>query len=473
MTYKLLIDGKLVAGARSLDVVNPATGKVFATCACADAQQLNEAVAAARRSLPHWSGLDAKLRGAQLEALADAILRREDEFARLLTLEQGKPLAQAYGEIRSGVTRLRYFARLELQPVVLRETETEKIIEIRKPLGVLAAITPWNFPFSLLMSKLAPGLAAGNTLVAKPAPTTPLTTCLLGEVAAQVLPAGVVNVIVDANDLGAQLAAHPDVAKVGFTGSTETGKKVMQSAAGTLKRLTLELGGNDAAIVLADADVETVARKVFNAAMLNAGQVCLAVKRVYVHRSLYDAVCEALVAHANRAVVGDGLADGTEIGPVQNRAQYEKVLGMIDRCRSEGRVVAGGFALEREGYFIAPTIVKDLPDSAQIVREEQFGPVLPILAFDDVDDVVRRANDTVFGLGATVWTSDYRRGVEVAERLETGTVWVNRHLDLPPDVPFGGAKQSGIGCENGIEGLKEVTQRQIINIAKDVPPQNH
>lgn len=468
MTFKLLIDGKLVAGARSLDVVNPATGKEFATCACADAQQLDEAVAAARRSLPYWSGLDAPSRAKFLEALAEAILLREDEFARLLTKEQGKPLAQARGEIRSGVTRLQYFARLSLQPIVLRENETEKIIEIRKPLGVLAAITPWNFPFSLLMSKLAPGLAAGNTIVAKPAPTTPLTTCLLGEIAAQVLPAGVVNVIVDANDLGAQLTAHPDVAKIGFTGSTETGKKVMQSAAGTLKRLTLELGGNDAAIVLDDADVKAVAHKVFNAGMLNAGQVCLAAKRVYVHRSLYDPFCEALAEHANRAIVGDGLAADTEIGPVQNRAQYEKVLAMIEQCKSEGKIAAGGFALEREGYFIAPTIVRDLPDSAQIVREEQFGPVLPVLAFDDVEDVIRRANDTVFGLGATVWTSDYLSGVAVAERLDTGTVWVNRHLDLPPDVPFGGARQSGIGCENGIEGLKEVTQRQIVNIAKDL-----
>jgi acyl-CoA reductase-like NAD-dependent aldehyde dehydrogenase len=466
MTYKLLIDGKLVAGARSLGVVNPATGKVFATCACADAQQLDEAVAAAERSLPQWSALGAGRRGEYLQALADAILRRELELARLLTLEQGKPLAQARGEIRSGVARLQYFARLELLPIVLRENETEKIIEIRKPLGVIAAITPWNFPFSLLLSKLAPALAAGNTIVAKPAPTTPLTTCLLGEIAAQVLPAGVVNVIVDSNDLGARLTAHPGVGKIGFTGSTETGKKVMQSAAGTLKRLTLELGGNDAAIVLEDADIPAVAPKVFRAGMLNAGQVCLAAKRVYVHRSLYEPLCAALAEHANRAIVGDGLAEDTEIGPVQNRAQYEKVLAMIEQCRSDGRIVAGGYALEREGYFIAPTIVKDIPDCAQIVREEQFGPVLPVLAFDDVEDAIQRANDTTFGLGATVWTSDERRGIEVAKRLDTGSVWVNRHPDLPLDVPFGGARQSGIGCENGREGLKEFTQRQIVNIAK-------
>lgn len=466
MAYKLLIDGRLIAGARSLHVVNPATGKVFATCACADEQQLDEAVAAAGRSLPHWSALGARQRGEYLNALADAIVRREDELARLLTLEQGKPLAQARGEIQSGAARLRHFAQIELPPVVLRDNEIEKIVEIRKPLGVIAAITPWNFPFSLLMSKLAPALAAGNTIVAKPAPTTPLTSCMFGEIAATVLPAGVVNVIVDANDLGARLSAHPGVAKIGFTGSTETGKKVMQSAAGTLKRVTLELGGNDAAIVLEDADLQAVAPKIFRAGMLNSGQVCLAAKRVYVHRSLYEPLCAALADHANRAIVGDGLAQETEIGPVQNRTQYEKLLAMIEQCRKEGRIVAGGHALEREGYFIAPTIVKDLPDNAQIVREEQFGPVLPILAFDEVDEVIQRANDTLFGLGATVWTSDDRRGLEVAERLETGSVWINRHPDLPLDVPFGGARQSGIGCENGLDGFKEFTQRQIVNIAR-------
>jgi acyl-CoA reductase-like NAD-dependent aldehyde dehydrogenase len=469
MEFKLLVDGKLVDGAGKIDVINPATGKVFATCARADVKQLNDAVEAARRSQVSWSRLEPKERGARLEALADEIIRREDDFARLLTLEQGKPLAQAHGEIRSAVARLRYFAQVRVDPVVLRETDAERIVEIHRPLGVLAAITPWNFPFSLLISKMAPGLAAGNTLVAKPAPTTPLTTCLLGEVAAKLLPPGVFNVIVDSNDLGAHLTAHPDVAKIGFTGSTETGKKVMQSAAGTLKRITLELGGNDAAIVLDDADVEVVARRVFQAAMLNAGQVCLAAKRAYVHRSLYESFCDALGKCAEQARVGDGMAPESEIGPLQNRIQYEKVLGMIDRCKSDGRIVAGGFALDREGYFIAPTIVRDVADNAEIVREEQFGPVLPVLAFDDVDEVVRRANDSVFGLGATVWTSDYRRGIEIAERLATGTVWVNRHLDLPPDVPFGGARQSGIGCENGIEGLKEVMQRQIVNVAKDMP----
>lgn len=466
MTYKLLIDGRLVDGASTLDIVDPASGKPFATCARANASQLEQAIAAAKRALPGWAGLAHAQRREYLERLCDAIDHRKDEFARLLTQEQGKPLAQARAEIRGAMARFRYFAALECGPVILRENDHEMIVEHRTPLGVLAAITPWNFPFSLLISKLAPGLSAGNTLIAKPAPTTPLTTALLGEVAAEILPAGVFNVFVDDNDLGPILTSHPDIAKIGFTGSTATGKKVMQSAAGTLKRLTLELGGNDAAIILDDADVNAVARKIFDAAMLNAGQVCLAAKRVYVHRSMYDQVCAELVRCANEAIVGDGLEEQTQVGPLQNRQQFEKVLAIIETARKEGQLIAGGKALERSGYFITPTVVRDLPDSAQLVREEQFGPVIPVLVYDTVDEVIRRANDTTFGLGATVWTSDYRRGAEVAARLEVGTAWVNRHLDLPPDIPFGGAKESGIGHENGADGLKEVTQGKIINIAK-------
>ena len=466
MTYKLLIDGKLVDGAEALDVINPATGAVFATCARADALQLEQAIAAAKRSFPAWAARPQVERGDLLVRLADAIEMRKDEFARLLTTEQGKPLAQAMGEIGGGIALLRYYANISFSPQVLRESDHDRIVEHRTPLGVIAAITPWNYPFSLLLVKVAPALSAGNTVVAKPAPTTPLTSLLFGEVASTILPAGVLNIIVDANDLGALITSHPNIAKVAFTGSTATGKKVIQSASETMKRVTLELGGNDAAIVLDDIDVEVAAQKVFDAAMVNCGQVCLAAKRVYVPRAMYDAFCDHLAKLGASAVVDDGLNQGTQIGPLQNHQQYDKVLDIIEAARSEGTIIVGGHALDRPGYFIAPTVVRDINETSRLVSEEQFGPVIPILLYDSIDEVVDRANASEYGLGGTIWTSDFERGVAVAMRIDTGTVWVNKHLELPVDVPFGGAKQSGLGREKGIDGLKEYTQGKIVNVSK-------
>ncbi len=465
MAFKLLIDGKLVDGHATLDVIEPSTGKVFAKCARADEAQLDQAVAAAKRAFPAWSALSHSERQATIEKLADAMEARHDEFCNLLTREQGKPLAQAGFEIGGSVAALRYFAAQDLPMETIRDNAIEKILEQRIPLGVVAAITPWNFPVILLMLKLAPALSVGNTVVAKPAPSTPLTTALFGEIAADILPPGVLNIIIDANDLGAHLTNHPDVAKVSFTGSTATGKRVMASAAGTLKRLTLELGGNDAAIILDDADVKTIAPKVFDAAMLNSGQVCLAVKRVYAPRAMVDELCAEFSRLGKEAVVDDGLNQGAQIGPLQNRQQYEKVLEIIAEAKQQGSVVVGGEPSGREGYFIAPTVIRDLPDDARLVREEQFGPVFPVLAYDSLDDVIDRANDSEFGLGGTIWTSNPDRGIEVAKRIQSGTIWVNKHLDMPFDVPFGGAKQSGMGREQGIDGMKEFTQGKIINVA--------
>jgi len=361
---------------------------------------------------------------------------------------------------------IRAFAAMDLPVKVLRENDSERIVQQRAPLGVVAAITPWNFPLMLLMIKVAPALLAGNTVVAKPAPTTPLTTLLFGELCAPLLPAGVLNVIVDQNDLGGMLTQHPDVVKVAFTGSTATGRKVMASVAGTIKRLTLELGGNDAAIVLDDVDVKDVAAKVFRGAMMNSGQVCLAIKRLYVPDSMYDAMCAELARLADATVVGDGLDAATQMGPLQNKTQFEKVKEFLVDGRTRGKVIAGGMALDRDGYFIAPTIVRDIPDDARLVREEQFGPVLPVLRYSSVDDAIARANGTEYGLGGTVWSADSKRAFEVAQQMNSGTVWVNKHLELPPDIPFGGAKQSGVGTEMGQEGLEEFTQSRIINMAK-------
>jgi acyl-CoA reductase-like NAD-dependent aldehyde dehydrogenase len=446
-------------------VVNPATGEVFERCACASEAQLNEAVAAAKAAATGWDALGYDGRRRHMLELADAFEARSAEFARLLTLEQGKPLPEAHGEIGGSIAALRVFAGMEAGSRMLRETPNERIFQHRTPLGVVAAIAPWNFPMILMMMKVAPALITGNTVIAKPAPTTPLTMLLFGEVASSILPAGVLSTIADANDLGAALTRHPDVAKVSFTGSTATGKKVMESAATTLKRLTLELGGNDAAIVLDDADLDSAAASVFHAATLNTGQICFAAKRAYVPSAMYDEFCNRLAMHAQNAVVGDGLEQGTSIGPVQNRTQFEKLKEYLTVAEADGKIIAGGQMQEEGGFFMSPTIVRDISDSSRLVREEQFGPILPVLAYDDLDDAIARVNDSEYGLGATIWSSNPERALEVAKRVESGTVWVNKHLDVQFDVPMSAAKQSGFGFENGQEGLEEYTQARMINVA--------
>jgi len=465
MNAKMLIAGKLVDGAATLEVINPATGRPFVTVARADAAQLNEAVAAAKAAGPAWAALGYEARGAMIAQLADALEACKDELAHLLTSEQGKPIKQAMGEVIGGIYQLRYYAAQRGEPKLLQETDKVRILEHRTPLGVVAAITPWNFPFLMVTQKIGPALITGNTVVMKPAPTTPVCALKIAELAAGIFPAGVINAIIDANDLGGALTNHPDVAKVSFTGSTATGRKVMAAGADSLKRITLELGGNDAAIVLDDMDPKEIAPKLFNGAMMNAGQICLAIKRVYAPAAIYDELCAELARLAEEATVDDGLNQGARVGPVQNKMQFEKLLGFLEDARENGTIIAGGQPLDRDGYFIPPTIVRDIPDNARLVREEQFGPVLPVLSYDSIDEAIARANDSEYGLGGTVWTNDLERGIEVAMKVDSGTVWVNKHLDLPFDVPFGGSKQSGIGREGGDEGLAAYTQAHVINVA--------
>jgi acyl-CoA reductase-like NAD-dependent aldehyde dehydrogenase len=464
--FRLLIGGKLVPGAATFDVINPATEQVVAACPRADLAQLNQAVAAAKSAFPAWAAKTLAERRTLLNKLADAIDARAPELASLLTQEQGKPLGGAFFELMVASANIRGIAAHDLPPVVLKDTPEAKVVRVRSPLGVVAAITPWNFPVIMMVTKLAPALLAGNTIVVKPAPTTPLTSLRVGELCAEIFPAGVVNVIADANDLGGALTSHPDVAKIAFTGSTATGRKVMASAAPTLKRLTLELGGNDAAIVLDDVNPQEIAPKLFFAAMVNSGQVCLAAKRIYVPEKIYDAVCAELAKIASAAKVGNGLEEGVEFGPLQNKMQYEKVKAIVEDARAQGKVIAGGEPVAGPGFFIRPTIVSGLPDSARLVCEEQFGPVMPVLKYKTLDEAIARANASEYGLGATVWSASTDRAYEVALKLETGTVWINKHLDLPPDVPYGGTKQSGYGVELGQQGVEEFTQVKIINLAK-------
>ena len=401
-----------------------------------------------------------------LNAIADAIEANGAELARLLTQEQGKPIGDATGEVYGTAAFFRYFTMLDLPVKVIEDSDGKKVEAHRRPLGVIGAIVPWNFPMILMAFKLPPALLTGNTVVLKPAPTTPLTSLKLGELIKDILPAGVLNILADENDLGTPLTAHPDVRKISFTGSTATGQKVMAGAAGLLKRITLELGGNDAGIVLDDVNPKEAAPKLFQSAFQNSGQVCVAMKRLYVHEKIYDEMCDELAAIANNTIIGDGLKQGTQLGPLQNRMQFEKVKELIEDAKKTGKVIAGGEVPEEKGYFIQPTIVRDISDGTRLVDEEQFGPVLPVIKYSDPEDAIARANASPYGLGGSIWSSDKGRAYDLATKLDSGSVWINKHAELAPNIPFGGARLSGVGSELGEEGLAEFTQLKIINIAK-------
>ena len=461
--YSMTINGAAVGGVAMFDVVNPATETVIAQAPDATWDELDAAVRAARHAFPAWAATPIAVRRGLLDALGDAILAHLDPLKRLLTMEQGKPHGEAEAEIGGAGLWLKGAATLDL-PVTVNEDSDERYSETRHlPLGVVGAIAPWNFPMILAMFKVGPALLAGNTMVLKPSPFTPLTTLRFAELAATILPPGVLNVVSGGDRLGPWLTEHPGIDKVSFTGSTATGRRVMQSASATLKRVTLELGGNDPAIVMHDADVERIAQELFWAAFRNNGQICIATKRMYVHEDVYERLKAALVAYAQTVKVGDGAEQGTQIGPVNNRQQYDRVLGLIQDAKDNGYdFLTGGEQIDAPGYFIPITILDNPPENSRIVQEEQFGPVLPLLKFSDVDEVVARANASEYGLGGSVWGVDEEAAFAVAQRIASGTIWVNETQHLTPLAAFGGMKQSGIGVEGGVEGLLEYTNAQTI-----------
>ncbi|HEY4212146.1 MAG TPA: aldehyde dehydrogenase family protein [Steroidobacteraceae bacterium] len=466
--FSLLIDGELVRSTpSSLDVINPATGKVFARCPAAGQPELDRAVAAARKAFPKWSALSYEERAGYIKRMSAALKTHQNSLAELLTREQGKPVGQSRDEIGRAGIQSEGMAAITI-PVEKLADDGERRIELRyRPLGVVGIITPWNAPINLAAGPLTAALYTGNTVVLKPSPYTPLATLKMGELLREVFPQGVINFIAGGDAVGQGMTEHSGIDKISFTGSVATGKKVMASAAGTLKRVTLELGGNDAAIVLDDVDPKTVAPKLFFAACVNSGQVCMAIKRIYAHEKVYDALCDALAEEARKARVGDGLDPQTQYGPIQNRMQYDKVVGILnDTKRAGARILAGGDVPAGEGYFVPPTIVTDVAETSRIVREEQFGPVVPVLKYSDVDDAVRRANDTRFGLAGSVWSRDPERAAAIAAKLEVGTAWVNQHRATSATVPFGGAKESGIGRHYSILGLKENMEAQVISVNK-------
>ena len=456
----------MVAGTSTMPVLNPATEEVLTDCPRSSEEQLNQAVQAAKNAFSSWSQTEIQERKEIVLKIADIVEANAQELAQILTEEQGKPIGDATGEVYGMAAFCRYFASLDLPVKVIEDSDGRKVEAHRTPLGVVGAIVPWNFPLILLAFKLPPALIAGNTIVIKPAPTTPLSTLRVAELIKDVAPPGVINVITDLNDLGAALTAHPDVRKISFTGSTATGAKVMAGAAGLLKRITLELGGNDAGIVLNDVDPKEAAPKLFNSAFQNTGQVCIAMKRLYVHEDIYDEMCDELATLANETVIGNGLEQGTKLGPLNNKMQFDKVKELIEEAKTDGNVIAGGEVPDQPGYFIRPTIVRDIEEGSRLVDEEQFGPVLPVMKFSDEKDAVKRANATQWGLGGSVWSSDLDKAYALAEKMEAGTIWINKHSELDPTIPFGGSNQSGLGKELGAEGLEEFTQLKIINMAK-------
>jgi acyl-CoA reductase-like NAD-dependent aldehyde dehydrogenase len=461
--FRMLIGGMLEEGTAHIDVLNPATEQVVGRAPDATRDDLDRAVTSARSAFPGWASTPIEERRRVLKVMADALSANVDSLKRLLTSEQGKPNSDAETEILGAAYWLQAVSALDI-PVTVHEDTAERYSETRRvPVGVVCAIVPWNFPVFIAVVKLAPALLAGNTVVLKPSPFTPLSTLRFGELVASLLPPGVLNIISGGDALGPWMTAHPDFDKISFTGSSATGKRVMQSASPTLKRITLELGGNDAAIVLPDVDVAAVAQQLFWAAFANNGQVCMATKRMYVHKDIYEPLRDALVAYARTVKVGDGAEQGTQIGPINNAAQYRRVLDLIKDAKDQGYTfLLGGESLDKPGYFVPITLIDNPPESSRIVQEEQFGPVLPLIKFDDVDEVIERVNASSYGLGGSVWSGDEDRAYAVAKRIETGTVWINEAIYIAPSLPFAGHKDSGIGVEGGVEGLLEYTITQNI-----------
>ena len=471
MQFNMIINGNKVDAEDHFNVYNPATEEIIAQCPAATEENLNAAVTAAREAFPAWSKTSDDQRKEKVNALADIISNNMNELAQLITQEQGRPLNGigfgSFAEVGGSEYWTRCTAELTLPIEIAEETDTHRAEIHRKPLGVVGSITPWNFPLLIAIWHVIPAIRSGNTVVLKPSSFTPLVALRFVELAQEVLPPGVLNIITGEGGMGRLITSHPDIDKIVFTGSTATGKNIMKNASDSLKRLTLELGGNDAAIILPDIDVKENASTIFESAFINNGQTCAALKRLYVHEDIYEEMCEELTIIANTVTVANGMEEGAQLGPIQNRAQFELVRELVDDAKSSGaRILTGGDAPEGIGYFYPVTLVADISDGTRLVDEEPFGPVLPIIKYSDVEDALQRANDNPNGLGGSVWSGNPAQALELAKRLECGTAWINNHASLSPNVPFGGVKQSGVGVEFSTHGLKEFTSIQSIVIPK-------
>jgi acyl-CoA reductase-like NAD-dependent aldehyde dehydrogenase len=463
--FSMTIGGQQVATQATFDVINPATGELVAPCPNASKSDLDAAVAAAKAAFPAWSAKPDAERKAICADLAAKLGEEAENIAQTLTKEQGKPLGGLGSRFEMGGAQAwaGHTASLELPVKVLQDDDQAHIELHRKPIGVVGSITPWNWPVMIAIWHIVPALRAGNTVVIKPSPFTPLSTLQAVQVMNEILPPGVLNVISSDDKLeniGAAMAAHPDINKIVFTGSCGTGEKIMQTAANTMKRLTLEMGGNDAGIVLPDCDPKEIAEGLFWGAFINSGQTCACMKRLYVHDSIHDQVCEELVNFAKNIPMGNGLDEGSVLGPVNNQMQFDKVSRLVADAAKQGKVWLGGEP--GEGLFFPITIISDLPADAPLIVEEQFGPALPVIRYTDLEEAIAAANDSDNGLGGSVWSKDKAKAKEIALRLECGTAWINSHGGIQPNAPFGGVKKSSLGVEFGEEGLLENTNIQVV-----------
>lgn len=462
--YPIVVGGRSIHTSDHFEVRNPATGEGVGLAPKASRAQLDDAIAAANAAFPSWSKLPDAERKNVCRAVTKKIGEHAEELARLLTMEQGKPLNGLGSRFELGGAQAwaGYTAELDIPVKVLQDNNEGRVELHRKPVGVVGSITPWNFPLMIAIWHIIPAIRTGNTVVNKPSPYTPLSTLRMIELMQQVLPPGVVSCVAGDDSLGAAMSEHEHVQKIAFTGSGATGRKVMSAAATTLKRLTLELGGNDAGIVLPDVDPRQIAEGLFWGAFINNGQTCAALKRLYVHEDVYDEVCDSLTGFARKVPVGDGLDEKNVLGPVQNSMQHGKVSRLVRAAKDAGgRVLLGGEEPD-DGLFFPLTLIADLDNGNPLVDEEQFGPALPIIRYSNLDDAIAKANDNPNGLGGSIWSKDVRKARDLALQLECGTAWVNKHGAVQPNAPFGGVKASGFGVEFGEEGLLENTNVQTV-----------
>ncbi|GGD28732.1 aldehyde dehydrogenase [Microbacterium faecale] len=467
MTTNALLDAITAPSGSGRPVADAATDEVFGHAPEHTTADLDAALAAARRAQPAWAALGHEERARILNAAADEVEAHAEELADIIAREQGKPLNGAGARFEAGgcAVWIRTAADTPLEDEVLFEAEGTRSVLRYEPLGVVAAINPWNWPALIAIWQIAPSLRMGNTVVAKPSEYTPLSVLAVIELMNRHLPEGVLTGVAGGRDVGAAISAHPEVDKVMFTGSTATGRRIVESSADNLARLTLELGGNDPGIVLPGADPAAIAEGLFWGAFINTGQTCAALKRLYVHDSIYDDVVTALAGIAESMPLGAGTSEESALGPLTTDQQFGIVSRLVDDARQRGaRIVTGGEpATELGPRFYRATIVADIDDDAPLVAEEQFGPVLPVLRYSDVDDAIARANSSEQGLGASLWGNP-DEAFALAGRIESGTVWINQHGTLNPVVPFGGTKASGYGLEFGSHGLKAVGAPKVITV---------
>ncbi|KAJ5667701.1 Aldehyde dehydrogenase N-terminal [Penicillium maclennaniae] len=453
-TFHNIINNELSSTSTTRHSINPANSTPNPEVPVASHEDVDRAVKCARDAFKTWSKTSFAERRNALSAYANALDANADAFAKTLTMEQGKPLNQAATEVGMASNWIRAMSEIEIKENVIEEKDDLKIVQRYTPMGVAGAIVPWNFPVLLAMGKIVGAVYTGNAVIIKPSPFTPYCGLKLAELATRFFPPGVIQCLSGDDSLGPMFTDHPGIDKISFTGSIATGKRVMASCAKTLKRVTLELGGNDPAIICDDVDIDAIIPKIGILSYLCSSQICMMIKRLYVHERIYDAFLEKLIAFVKTLKVGDGNEADVFFGPVQNKMQYEKAKALFSSITTENlKAVLGGSIEDSHGYFIHPTIIDNPPESSRVVQEEPFAPILPIMKWSDEDDVLEKANALETGLGASVWSNDFERATRMANQLQAGVVWVNSHFDVSPKVPFGGHKQSGMGVEWGLSGL--------------------